>query len=347
MSVIERYRRALEDGRLKGDAAQEAAALRLDRLATDIAAYKPGLFRRKAPPRGLYIWGDVGRGKSMLMDLFFGEVAAEPKRRVHFNVFMAGVHALLHKLRQRDDVRDPLPLVADELAQKVLCFDEFQVDDVADAMILGRLFEQLFIRNVVIVATSNTPPARLYQGGLNRQLFLPFIAEIERRMEVFHLGGIDHRRDFAGSRYVVGPKGPAEMDRVWAALGGAYEHMRTLTVLGRALTVPRAIEEAARFSFAELCEAPLGPADYLAIAGAFETLVIDAIPVLTERNSARRFMTLIDALYDRRVALYCAAAVEPEVLYPDGSEAFQRTVSRLLEMRSDAYIERAVSEAPL
>ncbi len=346
MSVIARYRSALADGRLKGDAAQEAAALRLDHLASDIAAHKPGLFRRKAPPRGLYIWGDVGRGKSMLMDLFFGEVAAEPKRRVHFNVFMAGVHALLHKLRLRKDVRDPLPLVADALAQKVLCFDEFQVEDITDAMILGRLFEQLFARNVVIVATSNTPPSRLYQNGLNRLLFLPFIAEIERRMEVFQLGGIDHRRDFAGSGYVVGADGPVEMERVWAALGGAYEHMRTLTVLGRALTIPRAIEAAARFSFAELCEAPLGPADYLAIAEAFETVVIDAVPVLTEANSARRFMILIDALYDRRVALYCAAAAEPDGLYPDGNEGFQRTVSRLLEMRSDAYIERAVSETP-
>jgi cell division protein ZapE len=346
MSVIARYRAALTDGLLKPDAAQEAAALRLDRLATDIAAHRPGFFRRKAPPRGLYIWGDVGRGKSMLMDLFYGEVAAEPKRRVHFNVFMAGVHALLHKLRREADVADPLPLVAKELAQKVLCFDEFQVEDVADAMILGRLFAQLFARDVVIVATSNTPPDRLYWNGLNRPLFLPFVAEIERRMEVFHLGGIDHRRDFAGSRYVVGPEGPAAMDTVWAALGGAYEHMRTLTVLGRALTVPRAIEAAARFSFAELCEAPLGPADYLALAETFETVVIDAIPVLTEANSARRFMTLIDALYDQKVALYCAAAAEPDQLYPDGNAAFQRTVSRLLEMRSDAYIEREASETP-
>jgi len=346
MSVMARYRAALAEGHLKPDAAQEAAALRLDHLAAEIAAYRPGFFCRKTPPRGLYIWGDVGRGKSMLMDLFFGEVEAEPKRRVHFNVFMVGVHALLHNLRQRADVADPLPEVAKTMAQKVLCFDEFQVEDVADAMILGRLFAQLFARHVVIVATSNTPPSRLYHDGLNRQLFLPFIATIEQHMEVFHLGGIDHRRDFVGSRYVVGAEGPAEMDRVWAALGGAYEHMRTLTVLGRALTVPRAIEEAARFTFAELCEVPFGPADYLSIAEAFETMVIDAIPVLTERNSARRFMTLIDALYDQRRALYCSAAVEPDALYPDGNEAFQRTISRLLEMRSDAYIERAVSEAP-
>ncbi len=346
MSVIARYRAALAEGRLKSDAAQEAAARRLDRLAADIAAYKPGFFRRKAPPRGLYIWGDVGRGKSMLMDLFFGEVDIEPKRRVHFNVFMARVHALLHKARQKAEVRDPLPLVAEQLAQKVLCFDEFQVEDVADAMILGRLFEQLFARDVVIVATSNTPPQALYQNGLNRPLFLPFIAGIERRMEVFHLGGSDHRRDFAGSRYVVGAAGPAAMDQVWAALGGAYEHMRTLTVLGRTLTIPRAIEDAARFAFAELCEAPLGPADYLALADTFQTLVIDAVPVLSDANSARRFMLLIDTLYDRRVGVYCAAAAEPDGLYPNGNGAFQRTVSRLLEMRSDAYIERAVSEAP-
>ena len=260
MSVLERYRATVAEGHISFDRAQEEAAERLDRLAIAVEEFKPGFFRKKAPPRGLYLWGDVGRGKSMLMDLFFADLAVQPKRRVHFNLFMAGVHALLHKLRRDDAVSDPLPLAAEELHQKVLCFDEFQVEDVADAMILGRLFEQLFHRGTVIVATSNTPPERLYLGGLNRQLFLPFIALIEQRMAVFELSGKDHRRDFAGDRYVAGPTGPAAMDRVWRALGGQYEHMRTLTVLGRALTVPRATAKAARFTFAELCDAPLGAA---------------------------------------------------------------------------------------
>lgn len=345
MSVTARYDALVAENKIAADREQRAAALRLSRLAKEIGAYKPGFFRKKAPPRGLYIWGDVGRGKSMLMDLFFAELAVEPKRRVHFNVFMAGVHALLHKLRRESEVADPLPLAAAAMREKVLCFDEFQVEDVADAMILGRLFEQLLERGVVIVATSNTPPDALYRGGLNRQLFLPFIALIQEKMEVLHLGGSDHRRDFSGGRFVSGSDGPPAMDRVWRSLGGEYEVMRTLHVLGRALTVPRASAQAARFTFAELCERPLGPADYLALAENFSTLVIDAIPVLIDRNTARRFMTLIDTLYDHRIGLYCAAATEPEKLYPEGGEAFQRTVSRLLEMRSDAYMERAAPKA--
>lgn len=341
MSVIERYRQDVSTDKIGFDRAQEEAAQKLDQLAADIAAYKPGFFRKKPQPRGLYLWGDVGRGKSMLMDLFFAEVPAEPKRRLHFNIFMANVHVLLHKLRKEKDIADPLPLVAEQLQQKVLCFDEFQVEDVADAMILGRLFEQLLARGTVFVVTSNTPPEKLYLGGLNRQLFLPFIDLIQQQMDVFELSGRDHRRDFSGDRYVVGEAGPAAMDRVWHAAGGDYEHMRTLSVLGRSLTITRATASAARFTFAELCEQPLGPADYLAVAGAFPTVVLDAIPVLTDRNSAKRFMTLIDALYDARTGLYASAACEPDKLYPEGGQAFQRTISRLLEMRSDAYIERA------
>lgn len=345
MSVTARYLQAVATGKVLFDAAQEDAAKRLQRLAEDLAAFRPGLFRRQAPPRGLYIWGDVGRGKSMLMDMFFAEIGEESKRRLHFNAFMAEAHGVLHALRRDASLRDPLPVAAKKLERRLICFDEFQVEDVADAMILGRLFEQLFARGTVVVATSNTPPDKLYLKGLNRQLFLPFIAVLKEQMEVFHLKGVDHRRDFDGTRYGTGDEGAAALERRWRVLGGDGEHMRTLQVLGRALSVPRAVGKAARFTFAELCEAPLGPADYLALAGEFDTLLVETIPVLTPamRDSARRFTTLIDALYDGRVALYAAAEAEPDELFPERGAEFERTVSRLLEMRSDAYISKACS----
>jgi cell division protein ZapE len=337
MSVITRYRALAADGTIAPDPRQEAAAERLDRLAFDLAERRPGFFRRNAPPRGVYLWGDVGRGKSMLMDLFFASAEVAPKRRVHFNDFMAEAHALLHGLRKLEHIRDPLPEAAKRLEQRLLCFDEFQVEDVADAMILGRLFEHLLARGTVIVATSNTPPDRLYQHGLNRQLFLPFIAILKTRLDVVHLAGSDHRRAFAGDAYQTGPGAAAAMDEAWASLGGDRAHAASLTVLGRRLAVPRAVNGAARFSFAELCERPLGASDYLALAEAFRVLVIDGIPRFDARNrdAARRFTTLIDVLYDRKVRLYCSAAAEPDRL--SEAEGFARTASRLLEMRSDAY----------
>jgi cell division protein ZapE len=344
MSVLTQYRALAADGSITPEPRQEAAAERLDRLAFDLAEWRPGFFRRNAPPRGVYLWGDVGRGKSMLMDLFFAAAEVTPKRRVHFNDFMAETHALLHDLRKRESIRDPLPEAAKRLEQRLLCFDEFQVEDVADAMILGRLFDHLLARGTVIVATSNTPPDRLYQHGLNRQLFLPFIATLKARLDVVHLTGSDHRRAFSGDAYQTGPGAAAAMDAVWASLGGDRAHATTLTVLGRRLPVPRAVEGATRFSFAELCERPLGPADYLALAGAFTTLVIDAIPVFgpASREAAKRFQVLIDILYDRGVRLFCSAAAAPDALFPE-SDGFARTVSRLLEMRSSAYISRACS----
>ena len=338
MSVADQLRARVAAGTIKPDGRQEAAALRLERLAQDLNSWRPGFFRKAAPPRGVYLWGEVGRGKSMLMDLFFAEAAITPKRRVHFNDFMAETHALLHGLRKIEQIRDPLPEAAKRLEQRLVCFDEFQVDDVADAMILGRLFEHLMARGTVIVATSNTPPDRLYAHGLNRQLFLPFIAILKARLDVVHLTGEDHRRSFTGEAYQTGPDAARIMDEAWAALGGAKEHTTQLTVLGRRLPVPRTVQGAARFAFAELCERPLGARDYLALAEAFQTLVIDGIPVFgpADGNAAKRFQLLIDTLYDKKVRLICSAAAAPEALFPE-SDGFERTVSRLLEMRAGGY----------
>ncbi len=356
MTFFDRYRAAVSRGELKDDDAQRRAATRLQALARALAKYRPGrrLFFAATPaPRGLYIWGDVGRGKSMLMDLFFKEAPTTPKQRIHFNPFMADVHAQIHRERQREDSSDPIPPVAAGIAKRarLLCFDEFQVDDVADAMILGRLFEQLLGRGVVIVATSNTPPERLYEDGLNRQLFLPFIAMIEQRLEIVELNGpLDFRRQRMSSLGVylqpLGPQSDAAMNAAWRSLtDGAQGASRTLRVFGRTLSVPQAANGVARFSFADLCIKPLAAADYLAIAQAFHTVLIDRIPMLgsEQRNEARRFVVLIDTLYDASVKLVCSAAVPPEKLYPDTGEiskAFRRTISRLHEMQSAAYLRR-------
>jgi cell division protein ZapE len=344
---LERFREAVNSGRLKPDASQEAAADKLADLARRIAVWPSGPFGLlRSPPRGLYLWGNVGRGKSMLMDMFFDTAAGVTKRRVHFNAFMADIHRRLHEARRH--ARDPIVSVGAVLARhaRLLCFDEFQVGDVADAMILGRLFEQLFARGCIVVATSNTAPERLYEGGLNRALFLPFIDLIRERMDIVCINGaVDYRMGHAGEGYHTGPGAAAAMDEVWRALAKDGEHATALTVLGRQLPVAHAAGRAARFSFDELCARPLAGADYLAIAEAFDTVLIDAIPVLdpARRDEARRFTLLIDTLYDARVRLVCSAAVPPEALYPAGTaaEAFRRTVSRLLEMRSTAYTSRA------
>ena len=358
--MIEAYRAALAENVLRPDAAQGAAAERLEALSRALADYKPGLFRKKllsfgrhAPPgapRGLYIWGDVGRGKSMLMDLFFEHAEIEPRRRVHFNAFMVETHARIHQARQEGD--DPIPTVARIIAKeaRLLCFDEFQVTDVADAMILGRLFEQLFAAGTVIVATSNAAPDRLYEGGINRQLFLPFIAEIKQRLEVVELNGpTDYRlQRISGLNVYLTPLSPdadAAMDAAWARLtAGVKAKSLTLTVLGRKLAVPQAAHGVARFEFSDLCIQPLAAPDYLAIAQTFHTILIDRIPVMTDNmhNVARRFVVLIDTLYDEGVKLVCSAAAAPEALYPDGrgTEAFRRAASRLAEMQSDDYLKR-------
>jgi len=348
------YRAALAGGELKPDAAQERAARKLTALA-QLLEKKRGfsLFGRKAEaPKGLYIWGDVGRGKTLLMDFFFEEAQVEKKRRAHFNSFMVDVHARIHAERQRAGSSDPIPVVAKALAEdaRLLCFDEFQVTDVADAMILGRLFDRLFADGVTIVATSNTSPDRLYEGGLNRQLFLPFIEEIKQRLEVVELNGpTDYRlQRLSGVKVYMTPldaDADAAMDEAWRRLTDTIKGKPTsLTVLGRQLPVPQAARGVARFSFEELCDRPLAAADYLAIAQAFHTILIDHIPAMTDNmhNVARRFTLLIDTLYDEGVKLICSAAVAPGQLYSEGiaSEAFNRTVSRLAEMQSEDYLRK-------
>lgn len=353
---------------MDADPAQEKLIERFDCLLKALTARRTArrsspirrLFRRRAddePIRGLYVWGSVGRGKTMLMDLFFDAVPLRRKRRAHFHAFMHDVHKRIHAWRQAKKTGkvkgdDPIQPVADALAReaRLLCFDEFSVTDIADAMILGRLFEALFARGVVVVATSNVEPARLYEGGLNRALFLPFIAALQERMEVVRL---DARTDFrlekiGGSPVYYTPPDTAArsaMDKIFRNLTGKpHGDPMTIPVLGRAVSVPEAVEHVARFSFDDVCGRPLGSADYLALAENFHTIFIDDIPVMPQhmRNEAKRFINLIDTLYDQHVKLVASAEAAPTGLYTgtDGREAFEfeRTASRLIEMQSQSYL---------
>ena len=351
--LLAAYRQAVARGELKRDPAQDAVLARLDALARGLGEKRGfSLFRKSVPPRGLYIWGDVGRGKTLLMDLFFEAAPVAKKRRAHFNRFMMDVHARIHAERQRAGHADPIPVVGEALAAeaRLLCFDEFQVTDVADAMILGRLFEALFGLGVTIVATSNTPPDRLYAGGLNRQLFLPFIEEIKQRLDVLELNGpTDYRlQRLSGVPVYITPLGPqadAAMDAAWRRLTDtAAGKPCGLAVLGRILPVPQAARGVARFDFEDLCDRPLAAADYLTLAQEFHTILLDRIPVMTDNmhNVARRFTLLVDTLYDEGVKLVCSAAAPPDALFTTGinAEAFKRTVSRLAEMQSDDYLKR-------
>ncbi|RMF11289.1 MAG: AFG1 family ATPase [Alphaproteobacteria bacterium] len=355
---LHHYRAMIEAGELQPDPAQLLAVEKLQLLANRLSQYDPpdktdffSFFTRKrgAVPEGLYLFGGVGRGKTMLMDLFFETVPFAAKRRVHFHEFMAEVHELIARFRKLHE-GDPIPLAAQSIASdtRLLCFDELHVTDIADAMILGRLFSGLFEAHVVVVATSNAAPRELYADGLNRPLFEPFIDLIEERMEVLQLeAATDYRLEkLEGTQLYFTPADAKASKAMRAAFKHLTGHARgepaAVAVKGRKVEVPEAAMGVAWFDFADLCARPLGASDFLAIAHSYHTLFIENIPVLSpaRRNEARRFINLIDTLYDSGVRLVASAQAEPDELYRegDGAKLFERTASRLVEMRSHAYL---------
>ncbi|WP_439401938.1 cell division protein ZapE [Bradyrhizobium sp. DASA03068] len=367
-SFREAYQAEIASGAIEPDAAQAEVAEAYAALDLRLSTYKParkqGLLSRlfssgdkDEAPRGLYIHGEVGRGKTMLMDLFFQHSSVEHKRRAHFHEFMADVHERIYDYRQsiaRGEIADGdvIALTANAIFEEswLLCFDEFHVTDIADAMILGRLFAKLFELGTVVVATSNVAPDDLYKGGLNRSLFLPFIKQITDHMDVARL---DARTDFRleklqGVRMWLTPAdgdADAALNRAWVKMtGNAKCKPRDISIKGRILHVPCSAHGVARFSFADLCEQPLGASDYLRLAHDYHTILVDHIPVMdfSQRNAAKRFITLIDTLYDNAVKLMASADANPISLYlaTDGVEAmeFKRTASRLIEMSSESYL---------
>ena len=343
------YDQLVADGTLAPDPAQEAVLPEFDRIRNALLnPEKKGFFKRAPePPKGLYLWGGVGRGKSMLMDMFANNMGDIPARRVHFHAFMQEIHSAMHEAR-KTGVDDAIaPVAADVAASvKVLAFDEMQITDITDAMIVGRLFQALFAAGVVVVTTSNRIPDDLYKDGLNRQLFLPFIELIKEKMVVWELTSPrDYRQDrLAGSQSYFTPvnvESRAAMDAVWDDLtGGAGEEL-TLRVKGRDVVIPQFRNGIARAGFHALCGQPLGAADYLSLAEACRVLLLDNIPSLGRANfnEAKRFVTLIDALYEAKVRLICSAAASPEMLYLEGEGTFEfeRTASRLREMQAEGW----------
>ena len=360
-AILDEYERRRAAGALKPDAAQREVAAKLDALGAALRAAAPPArlfshFRKPKPAtRGLYIHGEVGRGKTMLMDLFHKMVDVAPRRRVHFHAFMQEVHARLHAARQ-SHTQDAIAPVAKAIAReaRLLCLDEMQITDIADAMIVGRLFAALLAAGTTIVTTSNLAPGALYANGLNRQLFMPFIALIGERLDVVSLDSpVDYRlgRVKAHETFLtpVSPETDARLQDLWVRLTDtARGEPLDIDVLGRKLHVPQAAGRAARFSFAELCEKPLGPPDYLALAAHFGLLFVEHIPTLgpDRRNEARRFVLLVDTLYDGKVKLVATSAQAPEGIYPEGDHAFEfgRTVSRLKEMQSASWWGKKIAE---
>lgn len=371
-SVRERYDALAQAGDITADPAQRALAARFDKLISDVATRRVAtkssalgwLFSRRSPRhetiKGLYVHGEVGRGKTMLMDMFHELVPVKRKRRAHFLDFMADVHERINAHRQalkngETKQDDPIPPVADALANQawVLCFDEFTVTDIADAMILSRLFRALFERGVVLVATSNVQPDNLYRDGLNRQLFLPFVDILKQHVDVVDL---DARTDYRLEKlnrmpvylHPLNDETSRQMEKAWNAVAeGADVAEDHVTVKGRTVTIPRAVRGAARFSFADLCSKPLWASDYAAIVERYKTIFIDGVPVLdhARRNEAKRFIILVDILYDQHVHVVITAAEAPDKLYSakSGTEAFEfdRTASRLFEMQSEEYLQGA------
>jgi len=376
LTVAQRYDHLVETGAVKRDSAQERVVKELDLLIDRIQEKRLArksralgwLFGKgkntREPITGLYIHGEVGRGKSMLMDMFFDIVPARAKRRVHFNDFMANVHDRISRHRQalkdgKTKETDPIPPVAAALAEEawVLCFDEFTVTDIADAMILSRLFSALFEHGVVLIATSNVDPEHLYRDGLNRGLFLPFIKLLKEHVKVLNLvADTDYRMEKLNRLPVymtpLGPETDRMMDEAWESVvdGGKVAEDK-LEVMGRTIVVPRAARTAARFTFAQLCEAPLAARDYLALTQRYNTLFIDHVPVmdLPQRNAAKRFILLVDAMYEAKTRLVLSAGARPEALYlaTTGVESFEfaRTVSRLTEMQSREWADQSTAAA--
>ncbi|MDO9609699.1 MAG: cell division protein ZapE [Brevundimonas sp.] len=346
----------VEEGVLTPDPAQAEVLVALERLEVDLA--KLGLFGRAPEVKGVYLWGPPGRGKSMLMDLFYSATPEPRKTRAHFHAFMARIHDLVKQWREGDAKArkavfgthkgdDPIPPIAKLIASeaRLLCFDELQVTDIADAMILGRLFEALFEDKVVLAITSNRAPEDLYKNGINRQLFTPFIDIIRDRCAVVETGGArDWRLDRLSSAEIWHtPDDRAGFEELWRELkGGEPEEPAHLTVLGRDMVIERTVGSMARASFADLCGRPLGPQDYLAIAERFHTLFLEDVPILSSANhhEARRLVTLVDALYEAKTKLIVLAAARPEALYTEGVGAFEfeRTVSRFNEMQSKDWL---------
>tara|TARA_R110000787_G_scaffold285173_2_gene400191 strand:+ start:149450 stop:150592 length:1143 start_codon:yes stop_codon:yes gene_type:complete len=365
------YLALVDSGAINADAAQAHAMDTLDALGQSLSTYRGqmgkqgwaarlGIGAKPQPsPKGLYLWGGVGRGKSMVMDLFFEHAPVEQKQRVHFHAFMQEVHRRLHAFREAQKAgrvggeKDAVQALARVIVDKawLLCFDEFHVTDIADAMILGRLFEAMFAAGAVVVATSNRHPKDLYKDGLQRERFLPFIDILMDRMAVMEVSAArDYRLErLKGMEAYLSPDDEAarqKLDEDFASLTvGATANPTTLIVNGREVHIAKTAEGVAFVDFDELCAKPLGPGDYLAIAGRFHTLMISGIPKLGphNRNEAKRFVTLIDALYEAKVNLICTAAVPPIELYTEGDGAFEfeRTVSRLMEMQSADYIAQS------